>query len=149
MSARLLALIAAVALAGCATSAIRPADFDAASEACRFCRMTGSDGRTAAQLVAPGEDALFFDDIGCLRDYLRQTSLPAGAVLFVVDHRTREWARADAAVYTFQARLATPMSSHLMAHASTASRAADPDAREGTAIAFQEIFAGVRFGGLY
>jgi copper chaperone NosL len=136
-------------LAGCGRGPVQPVDFDAAHEACRFCRMTGSDGRTAAQLVSPGEEPLFFDDIGCLRDYVRQTSLAASAVMFVADHRTRAWVRADSAIFTQQAQLATPMSSHLIAHASAVSRDADADAREGAVVTIEEIFAGVRLGGLH
>ena len=50
--------------------------------------MTGSDGRSAAQLLTPGQEPLFFDDLGCLRDYLRQQgTLPAETVAFVADHR--------------------------------------------------------------
>jgi len=51
-----------------------------------------------------------------------------GAVLYVADHRTKAWIRADAAVFTAVASLATPMDSHLIAHADAASRDADPGA---------------------
>jgi copper chaperone NosL len=111
--------------------------------------MTGSDGRSAAQLVVPGQDPLFFDDIGCLRDYLRDRSsaLPAAAA-FVADHRTREWVPAERAVYTRHDAVKTPMSSHLVAHANLASRDADAVVTGGTAVTFADVFAGLTFGGV-
>ncbi len=103
--------------------------------------MAVSDARFAAQLAAPGEEARFFDDVGCLRDYLRKRPrLPAGTVAFVADHRTREWVRAGLAVLTRRDSLETPMASHLIAHASLASRDADPAAAGGTPVSSGEIF---------
>ena len=135
-----------VGLTGCG-GALEPAAFDPATEPCRFCRMTGSDGRTAAQIVTPGDEPLFFDDIGCLLDYLRQTSsIPPDSLAFVADHRTRGWVRADEAIYTRHERLKTPMSSHLMAHATAASRNGDAEADGGSAISFAELFKDTPLG---
>ena len=112
-------------LASCAGAPV-PVEVDTRNDACAWCRMGVSDLRTAAQLVAPLEEARFFDDIGCLRDYLRQgATLPPGAVAYVADHRTRAWLRADGAVYVQAPALVTPMSSGIAAWADEASRAAD------------------------
>jgi len=54
--------------------------------------------------------------------------LPPGARAFVADHRTGEWVPAESAVYS-RAPIDTPMGSHLIAHASAASRDLDPQAR--------------------
>lgn len=128
-------LALAALLSSCGASGPVPADIDTRHDACRFCRMTVSDVRFAAQIVAPGDEPLAFDDLGCLRSYLQGTgALRPEAVAFVADHRTREWVRADRAVFTRVATLATPMSSHLIAHRDQASRDQDPDARGGTAV---------------
>jgi hypothetical protein len=58
----------------------------------------------------------------------------------VADHRTREWTPATRAVYARAAGLATPMGSHLVAHASADSRAADPDAAGAAALALADVF---------
>jgi copper chaperone NosL len=102
--------------------------------------MMVSDPRFAAQIVAPGEDPLFFDDIGCLANQLRNVQQAAGAVAYVADHRTRDWVPVSGAVYTRLNALPTPMGSHLVAHADGASRDQDPDARGGEAVAASEIF---------
>jgi copper chaperone NosL len=136
------ALVAALALAtaACVGGAPEPASLDARTEPCARCRMTVSNARLSSQLVAPGELPRFFDDLGCLVDYLKAGKAPAGAVAFVADHRTRTWVRADRAVYTRLPGLETPMGSHLIAHANAASRDADPDARTGAAVSPADLF---------
>lgn len=110
--------------------------------------MTGSDGRSAAQLVTPGQDPLFFDDIGCLRDYLKGRAPLAGdAVAFVADHRTREWVLAADAIYTRHDAVKTPMSSHIVAHTSARSRDADGAVAGGTTITVADVFGGTLPGG--
>ncbi|HEU4385202.1 MAG TPA: hypothetical protein VFR85_17085 [Anaeromyxobacteraceae bacterium] len=135
-----LAVAAGAALLACARGPAQPGTLDTRNDACAHCRMAVSDARFAAQLAAPGEEPRFFDDLGCLRDWLRsQPRLPRGAVAFVADHRTREWVRASAATYTRNPGLQTPMSSHLLAHAGPASRDADP-AAGGAPLGAAEIF---------
>jgi copper chaperone NosL len=111
-----------------------------ASDSCAFCRMTVSDLRVAAQVVAPGEDPRVFDDIGCLVNGLKSAAMPDAAVAYVADHRTGEWVRASDAVYSRIPGRSTPMGSHLVAHASAASRAADEPAASGQALTVAEVF---------
>jgi len=138
----------AVALA-CAGGAPEPAALDTRNEQCSSCRMAVSSAVFASQLVAPGELPRFFDDLGCLADYLKAGKAPRGATAFVADHRTKAWVRADGAVYTRVPGLETPMGSHVIAHADGASRDQDADAREGTPVAATELFgpAGPPIGG--
>lgn len=140
-----LALLGAVA---CSSAPPGPAVLDTRNDACGACRMTVSSPRFAAQIVAPGEQPVFFDDLGCFSQYGKtKGQLPAGAVAFVADHRTSEWVRADRAVFTRVPALQTPMDSHLIAHASDASRDADPATRGGEPVARHELAAWLEQGG--
>ncbi|MGH9368979.1 MAG: nitrous oxide reductase accessory protein NosL [Thermoanaerobaculia bacterium] len=134
------ALAAAVFLAaGCAGSEVPPAELDAGNQLCASCRMPVDDPRLAAQITAPREEPRFFDDIGCLADYLSVSQpLQKGAVLYVADHHTKAWVRAEKALFTRSPRVDTPMGSHLVAHADAASRDRDPAAREGTPVSFED-----------
>jgi copper chaperone NosL len=137
-----LVLTAALA-AGCHAGPVTVARLDPARDQCGFCRMVVSDQRYASQLVAPYEEPRFFDDMGCLSNYLASApALRSGTVAYVADHRTRIWVRADQAVYTRVDTITEPMGSHIVAHESAASRAADPDAASGTAIDVQAVFGG-------
>lgn len=134
-------LAAAVLLAGCASGPPAPAALDTKTESCAWCRMAISEARFAGQIVAPSEEPRFFDDIGCLGHYVAGSkTLPTRAVAYVADHRTKAWVRADGALYTVVASLATPMGSHLIAHADAASRDADPDAKGGSPRTPAEVF---------
>lgn len=127
--------------AACAGGAPAPATLEVGRDSCAHCRMMVSTQRFAAQIVARGEEPAFFDDLGCLVASLRQQpDLPGDAVAFVADHRTNEWVRAADAVYTRASDLATPMNSHLVAHATNASRDEDPDARGGAPVTIAELF---------
>jgi copper chaperone NosL len=124
---------------GCVAREPEPAPLDTEVETCRFCRMPVSDPRLAAQLAAPGEEPVFFDDIGCLRDFLRERPVEPGSVAYVADHRSPAWIRADAAVYSRCPSLETPMGSHLIAHASAASRDEDPAMRGCAGVSPQAV----------
>jgi copper chaperone NosL len=137
---RLAAAVSAIALVACASGPPAPAGLDPRSEACASCRMAVSEARFASQLVGGSELPRFFDDLSCLGSFVRAGRTPPGAVAFVADHRTRAWIRADQAVYTRVASLATPMASHVVAHADAASRDQDPAARGGAPVAAAEIF---------
>lgn len=104
--------------------------------------MMVSPSELAAQLVVPGEDPRFFDDIGCLAAFLNEhEEQPAGAVAYVKDHRTRGWIRADSALYTRVADLDTPMGSRLVAHADERLRRDDPITARGSVVAVGDVFA--------
>jgi copper chaperone NosL len=135
-----LALCVAFVAAGCGGGEPEPAALDTRNEQCTSCRMAVSSAVFASQLVAPGELPRFFDDLGCLADYLKAGKAPKGATAFVADHRTKAWVRADRAVYTRVPGLETPMGSHVIAHADAASRDEDADARGGTPVLPSELF---------
>jgi copper chaperone NosL len=130
-----------VAVGGCSQTSARPADVDTRYDACARCRMVVSNVHFAAQLAAPREEPVFFDDIGCLRDFLAsRPRLPPATVAYVADHRTGAWVRAAQAVFTRADALDTPMGSHLMAHADAASRDADSAAGGGVFLTARAIF---------
>jgi copper chaperone NosL len=129
-----------LAAVGCGGGVPQPAQLDTRSEQCGFCRMAVSDAGFAAQLVAPGELPRFFDDVGCLANYLKARKVATGAVAFVADHRTKAWIRAERASYTRVPGLETPMGSNVIAHEGAASRDADADAKTGAAVSATELF---------
>jgi copper chaperone NosL len=138
-----MAAVLALLVSACGTGPPGPARLDTRSDACAECRMAVSSVRFASQLVAPGEEPRFFDDLGCLAAYVRRrSSLPRRAAAYVADHRSGEWVRPGSAVFTRVPDLDTPMGSHVVAHASAASRDADPDARGGSTVDTSTFFGG-------
>jgi copper chaperone NosL len=135
-------MLLALLLGACASGPPGPAPLDTRNDACFFCRMAASDPRFAAQIVAPGEEPRFFDDVGCLASYVKgkHGALRKEALAYVADHRTKAWVPAKRAVYTRVEGLQTPMGSHVVAHSDAASRAADPEARGGAPMTAGELF---------
>ncbi len=137
------AAAALVALAACSSSP-QPIDVRA-GDTCAHCRMAVSDARFAAQIAAPGEEPLLYDDVGCLAK-----AVAAGKPLdhaYVADHRTRAWVRAAAATYTHAPAIETPMGSHIIAHANEESRRADAAASGGKTMTAGDVFSRAPTGG--
>jgi copper chaperone NosL len=140
-------LMVAGAAVACAGGPPRPATLDPGDDSCSYCRMVVSDPRFAGQIVARGEDPLFFDDLGCLRDYIHGgRSVPAGAVAYVVDHRTGTWVPGGRAVFTSVPDLSTPMGGGIIAHADRTSRDSDATARGGTSIPPSDVIGATLAG---
>jgi copper chaperone NosL len=137
MRAITLALI--VVCVACTTSAPRPEPLDTKNDLCSTCRMTVSDRLLAAQVLVPGDEPRFFDDLGCLSQYLAAHPPSRGAAVFVADHRTGEWTPASQAVFSRMARRSTPMASGFVAHATAASRDADPAAAGSVAVPAADV----------
>jgi copper chaperone NosL len=133
-------------VAGCAAGVPAPADLDTRNTPCEHCSMIVSDRRTAAQVVAPGEEARFFDDIGCLASWLKEHGgrLAPRSAVYVADHRTKEWVRAEGAVFTRVPGLETPMGSGLVAHSGAASRDQDGPPAGGVPVPAEEILGNWR-----
>lgn len=133
-----LSLLALLSLLACGGTADGPAPIDTKNDACSWCRMSVSDRRFAAQLTAPGHEPKLFDDAGCLRDWLKAPREAGPWTAWVADHRTKEWLKAKDALFT-KVAVQTPMNSGLIAHASAASRDADPNSNGGAAVPASEV----------
>lgn len=137
--ARLAATLSLLVLAACGGAAEGPAPLDTKNEACAWCRMSVSDLRYAAQLTAPGREPKFFDDDGCLREWLKAPREEGPWTAWVTDHRTKEWVRAKNALFTHDPSIQTPMNSGLVAWANAASRDQDPMGKGGKPVSVAEV----------
>jgi copper chaperone NosL len=129
----------AAALFSC--SGLQPETLVKGQDICALCRMPVSDIHFAGQVAIEGERPFFFDDPGCLGEFVRSGQIKGKvAVAWVADHRTGDWIRADRAIFTRAPNLTTPMNYKLIAHADAASRDSDPGARGGTPVSREEVF---------
>ena len=142
---RKLVMALAALVAGC-SGAAAPVAIEKGTP-CAFCRMTVSDLHLAGEVVAPGEEPRFYDDIGCLANDLRQRPASDGARAFVADFATGALLPAESAVYTRVASVPTPMSSHLVAHATPGARDGDARVRGGIPISGADVFGATLPGG--
>jgi copper chaperone NosL len=131
--------IVVLAASACGRTVVA-APLDAQHDVCAFCRMIVSDAHRASQIAAPYEEPLFFDDLSCLTARLASAPLPEGVVIFVADHRTGAWTRAESAVFTRIGGTGA-MGSNVIAHASEEARRLDPDAAGGIAIDWASVLS--------
>jgi copper chaperone NosL len=70
----------------------------------------------AAEIIDRDENVYKFDDIGCMRDFIRHGQLKAPAAEeYVRDYSTKEWLTAKAAHFVRAAAFSTPMGSGIVA----------------------------------
>jgi copper chaperone NosL len=133
------AAVMLVAMWACGSGAPSPARLETGATACANCRMIVSDARFAAQIVAPGDEPIFFDDLMCLANHVRREAPKADAAVYVADHLTSEWVPARRAVFTRAPQAATPMGGGIIAHGGATARDRDPASRGGSDVATSEI----------
>ena len=140
MKRLVLAVLSSLTVA-CRPATPGPASLTLNADACGYCRMVIADARFAAQVVAPYEEPRFFDDLGCLRNYLeRRSTRPSGERVFVADHHTGAWIPADRAIYIRAKGVAAAMGSHVLAYAATTSMEADPAAKGSASLDLRDVF---------
>jgi len=114
---RVAAVFCLVMLLAACSEPPEPAELAFDSESCAFCRMVISDRRFPSQIVSPGRDPLFFDDLDCLAKHIAAHPLPDDAVVFVTDYKTSTWIGARDASFYRCPNMASPMSSGVIATA--------------------------------
>ena len=128
-------LWAAVLLAACSSEAVKPVELEA-SDMCSFCRMAISERRFAAEIIDQDDNALKFDDIGCMLHYQQAAGdkLKPAAV-FVTDVDARQWLPAADAFFVRTASVKTPMGSGIVAYS-------DPEKAGSFAVRYDQLRSG-------
>lgn len=81
-----------------------------------MCRMAISEKRFAAEFITKDGEALKFDDIGCLRDYVKSKgNRDQIAAYFFNDYETTRWIAGTSAHFVKSDEFKTPMSGGIVA----------------------------------
>ncbi|HVY54775.1 MAG TPA: nitrous oxide reductase accessory protein NosL [Thermodesulfobacteriota bacterium] len=86
-------------------------------DVCERCRMIISDKRFAAQFINQKGEAVKFDDVGCMADYMKEQGNAGQKPLavYVADFSTGEWLDAEKAYYLRNPGLGSPMGYNIAA----------------------------------
>lgn len=121
-----------VFLAACAAGEITPVPIES-GDMCSFCRMAISEKRFAAEIIMEDEKVMKFDDIGCMLRFRKAPENQSNvAAIFVMDHDSQQWIKAENGFYVKSPAIKTPMSSGIVAFGDkpkAEKRAADSGAR--------------------
>jgi copper chaperone NosL len=100
---------------GCGSSEIKPIDIYP-EDMCAHCRMAISDQHFASEIIAAEHDALKFDDIGCMQEFMEAHKELKISAVFLKDYTSRDWMPLNRATIV-ETDLATPMGSGKVAFA--------------------------------
>lgn len=127
-------------LAACGQPEIAPVAINP-EDMCSMCRMAISEKQFAAELITRDGEALKFDDIGCMRDYLKDKADRSRiAAYFVTEYESKKWLNAESAHFVKSVEIATPMGGHLVAF-QNAEKARDAMTRyKGEHLSFADVF---------
>jgi copper chaperone NosL len=134
--------LTALVLVGCTGGKPEPVEIVLNEASCSHCRMAVSQREFAAEVVTVSGSVDTFDDIGCLRDWVKEHSPPESAGLFVIDQTTGEWLDAETAFYVLAQKLPTPMSSGLAAYETEASARSTAEKLEGEVLRWEQVLEG-------
>ena len=130
-----------VTVVACSGGRPEPIEFTLNEENCSFCRMAVSQREFAAQVVTAAGAFDTFDDIGCLRDWIKEQHPPETAGIFVVDYEKGHWIDARTASYVLSKKLPTPMSSGLAAYQEKTSAETAAAKLEGEVLQWEEMLS--------
>jgi copper chaperone NosL len=128
-----------IVLANCQKPKIQPVALEP-NDMCSFCRMSISERRYAAELLDTDGQALKFDDLGCMANFLKQKKNTAEIrATFVMDFEHPQWVKAENAFYVRSAEFQTPMSGGIVAFANKSSAADAVTKYHGTLLGLDEV----------
>ncbi len=103
-----------IVLTACRTAEIKPVDIGA-EDVCTHCKMAISEKQFAAEFITPDGDALKFDDIGCMQDYLKEKPDTKIAAHFFMEYDTKQWIKGSSARFVKSKEITSPMSGGIIA----------------------------------
>ncbi len=111
---KLIFVLFLLAFAACREAEIKPVDI-AAEDVCAHCKMAISEKQFASELITTDGDALKFDDIGCMQDYLKEKPDTKIAAQFFIEYDTRRWLKGNAATFVKSKEITSPMGGGIIA----------------------------------
>jgi copper chaperone NosL len=132
-------IVGVTVLTNCQKSNVVPVALELEDQ-CSYCRMAISEKRYAAELIDTEGQAVKFDDIGCMINFIKSKNNSKFVAQFVMDFDERQWIRAEDAYYIRSAELNSPMNGGVVAF-KTQSQAEEAAARfHGQPLRFNDIF---------
>ncbi len=106
----LIVLIAAAAIAaGCGGKAYKQQAIHEETDRCETCNMAVKDDSYATQIITTEGQALKFDDLGCMNEWMRENGTDTIGAAFVRDYHSKTWVNYEKAYYVYETSFKTPM----------------------------------------
>jgi copper chaperone NosL len=125
-------------VASCGNPEIKPVDI-AAEDVCTHCKMAISERQFASEIITTDGDALKFDDIGCMQDYLKEKPDTKAAAYFFMDYETKQWVKGDNASFVKSKEITSPMGGGMIAFQDKTKAEAAATKFKGQSLNFAEL----------
>jgi copper chaperone NosL len=132
-------LLCVLLLAACGGVSLEPVALSP-EDMCAHCKMAIAEKQYAAEFITKDGDVLKFDDLSCLASYVAaRKNREQIAVVYVMDFETKQWLKAEEAVFAQAANFRTPMSGGIAAFKDKVR--AEAVAQQGRLLSFEEVLA--------
>lgn len=126
-------------ITACGQSEIKPVDFYP-EDMCASCRMAISEKQFAGEIVTKEGAAVKFDDLRCMRKYLKDRGTDQVAEYFFIDYDTRDWIKGRNTVFMRSSEISTPMGGNTVAFLTRAKAEAAAAKYQGQVLSFTDFF---------
>ncbi len=112
---------------------------------CAFCKMAISEKQYAAEFLNHDGDVFKFDDVGCMSNYVAEKKVRDSiAAFYVMDFDSKQWLKAEEAVFVASPNFHTPMDGGMVAFKNRSRAETLAAANQGRQISFAEVLGGER-----
>jgi copper chaperone NosL len=124
--------------AACSEVEIKPIDI-AAEDVCSHCKMAISEKQFASEIITPDGDALKFDDIGCMQEYLKEKPDTKIAAYFFMEYDTKQWLKGNGATFVKSKEITSPMGGGIIAFSNETKAKTAAAEFSGQVLSFTEL----------
>ncbi|MBL8203453.1 MAG: nitrous oxide reductase accessory protein NosL [Blastocatellia bacterium] len=128
----------ALSFTACGAPEIKPVEI-AAEDVCAHCKMAISEKQFASEFITTDGDAVKFDDIGCMQDYLKEKPDSKIAAHFFVEYDTKQWIKGNGASFVKSKEITSPMGGGIIAFQDKAKAEAAATKYKGKTLNFEEL----------
>jgi copper chaperone NosL len=122
----------------CREAEIKPVEI-AAEDVCTHCKMAISEKQFASEIITTDGDALKFDDIGCMQDYLKEKPDTKIAAHFFMEYDTKQWLKGNGATFVKSKEITSPMGGGIIAFSNETKAKTAAAEFSGQVLSFAEL----------
>lgn len=102
------------------TEQVKPVAIKLNKDECAHCKMTLTDARFAVELITPKNRIYTFDDIACLKRYLKENTRDEKTTIWISDYQNQgQFVKIEEAFFVQSNEIHSPMGGHTIAFAGT------------------------------
>lgn len=139
MVKKVILVLGMLMIVACGQAEIKPVDFYP-EDMCSSCRMAISEKQFAGEIITREGTALKFDDLRCMRKYLKDRGTEQVAGYFFIDYDGRNWINGRDVILMRSPEISAPMGGNTVAFLTRAKAEAAAAKYQGQVLSFTDFF---------